>query len=56
MMLFSFHVVAIAVLIAVVGSIAYQSGKKEGIRITKNHYEPETEDLAQSGVLGENSG
>ena len=39
MFLLSFHIVSIAILVAVVGSIAYQMGKKEGIRITENYYQ-----------------
>ena len=39
MLLLSFHIVSIAILVAVVGMIAYQMGKKEGIRITENYYE-----------------
>ncbi|MBF0280255.1 MAG: hypothetical protein HQM13_20820 [SAR324 cluster bacterium] len=34
MLLLSFHIVAVAIMVAVTGSIAYQMGKKEGIRIT----------------------
>lgn len=41
MMLLSFHIIAIAALIAVTGNIFYQMGKKEGIRLTKNYYEQE---------------
>ncbi len=41
MILLSFHIVAIAILIAVVGNIAYQMGKKEGIRLTEIYYTEE---------------
>ena len=43
MMLLSIHIVSITILIAVVGSIAYQMGKKEGIRASRT----ECEDLPQ---------
>lgn len=43
-MLLSFHIVAIAALVLVVGNIAYQMGKKEGIRRTRNYYEEPQDD------------
>ena len=39
MMLLSLHIVAIALLVAMSGGMAYQMGKQEGIRITRSYYE-----------------
>jgi len=38
-MLLSFHVMAISILSAVVGAIAYRMGKKEGIRLSELYHE-----------------
>ncbi len=48
MMLLSIHIGAIALLIAIVAPIAYQIGKKEGIRVTKNYYEEQQDSHATS--------
>lgn len=39
MMLLGLHIVSIALLVAVVGSIAYQMGKKRGIEMMQIEYE-----------------
>ena len=39
MMLLSVHIVAIALLVAVVGNIAYQMGKKRGMEIMQREHE-----------------
>lgn len=41
MMLLSFHIVAIALLVVVVGNIAYQMGKKRGMEIMQREFEEE---------------
>lgn len=41
MMLLSVHIVAIALLVAVVGNIAYQMGKKRGMEIMQRDFEEE---------------
>ncbi len=48
MMLLSFHIVAIGVLAGVIGNIAYQMGKKEGIRLAVHEFESQQSSSEES--------
>ena len=50
MMLLSLHIVAIAALAGICGSIGYKMGVKEGIRVSKLESEMKTSQLNQGST------
>ena len=50
MMLLSLHIVAIAALAGICGSIGYQMGVKEGIRVSRLESEMKTSQLNQGST------
>ena len=50
MMLISLHIVAIAALAGICGSIGYQMGVKEGIRVSRLESEMKTSQLNQGST------
>lgn len=48
MMVFGLHIIYVGMVSAIVGTIAYRMGKKEGIRITKMYIEEQQQGSQES--------